>query len=339
MSDFADHRVQSDSPLSRKLLSTAFALLSIAASFFGGAATAQEKFPSRPIEIVVPAPAGGSLDTAFRILEPSLSARLGVPLVILNRPGASGTIGMASVIRARADGYTVAATSSSTLTVVNLTAKNLTYSLRDFISVGNYATDAGAIVVAADAPWKTLEDFVSDARTNPGKITYGSYGIGSLSALNIKAIELAFGLDLVNVPFPGAPQANLAVVGKHIDMSASPLSAVAAFLRDGKARALVTTADTRLPSFPDVPTMTEKNVHQGNLKLLLGLYVVAGTPDARVSVLAKALEDTVTEPAVVQALVRAGMIVEFSDCRRARWLLEREYDDVMELGRKMNLSK
>jgi tripartite-type tricarboxylate transporter receptor subunit TctC len=80
-------------------------------------------------------------------------------------------------------------------------------------------------------------------------------------------------------------------------------------------------------------------VHQGNLKLLLGLYVVAGTPDARVSVLAKALEDTVTEPAVVQALVRAGMIVEFSDCRRARWLLEREYDDVMELGRKMNLSK
>jgi len=106
MSDFTDHRVQSDSPLSRKLLFTACALLSIAATFFGGAATAQEKFPSRPIEIVVPAPAGGSLDTAFRILEPSLSARLGVPLVILNRPGASGTIGMASVTRARADGYT-----------------------------------------------------------------------------------------------------------------------------------------------------------------------------------------------------------------------------------------
>ena len=162
-------------------------LLSLAHGTWTGL-SAEERFPAHPVHLIVPAPAGGSLDIGIRIIEPRLSALLGAPIVIVNRSGASGAVAMAAVAKAPADGYTLAATSTSTLTVISLT-QNLPYGLDSFIPIGNYAVDAGMIVVRSDAPWKTLDEMVEHARQFPGKLTYGSYGVGSLSTLNMEAIK------------------------------------------------------------------------------------------------------------------------------------------------------
>jgi tripartite-type tricarboxylate transporter receptor subunit TctC len=146
-------------------------LLSLAHGTWTGL-SAEERFPAHPVHLIVPAPAGGSLDIGIRIIEPRLSAFLGAPIIIVNRSGASGAVAMAAVASAPADGYTLAATSTSTLTVISLT-QNLPYGLDSFIPIGNYAVDAGMIVVRADAPWKTLDELVEHARQFPGKLRMG----------------------------------------------------------------------------------------------------------------------------------------------------------------------
>jgi tripartite-type tricarboxylate transporter receptor subunit TctC len=290
------------------------------------------------VHLIVPAPAGGSLDIGVRIIEPQLSTRLGAPVVIVNRPGASGAVAMAAVASAPADGYTLAATSTSTLTVISLTQR-LPYGIDSFIPIGNYAVDAGAIVVRADAPWRTLDELVAHARQFPGKLTYGAYGAGSLSTLNMEAIKSAYGIDVLNVPYPGAPQAILAVIGKQVDIGATPYSAVASFLQAGSLRPLVTSADARLPAWPDVPTMSEKGVRHGKLKLTLGLYAPAGTPAPVVAALERALREAAADPDVSAGLGKASMLVQYEDGPSVRRLLESEHADVMELGRETGLAK
>ena len=151
------------------------AISAVLLSITQGACTglwAEERLPAHPVHLIVPAPAGGSLDIGIRIIEPRLSALLGAPIVIVNRSGASGAVAMAAVASAPADGYTLAATSTSTLTVISLT-QNL-HGLDSFIPIGNYAVDAGMIVVRADAPWKTLDELVEHARRQPFHPEYGS---------------------------------------------------------------------------------------------------------------------------------------------------------------------
>jgi len=144
-------------------------LLSLAHGTWTGL-SAEERFPAHPVHLIVPAPAGGSLDIGIRIIEPRLSAFLGAPIVIVNRSGASGAVAMAAVASAPADGYTLAATSTSTLTVISLT-QNLPYGLGSFIPIGNYAVDAGMIVVRSDAPWtswsSTRGNFPASLRMGP----------------------------------------------------------------------------------------------------------------------------------------------------------------------------
>ena len=325
--------------LRQTCLASLFAFSICTFGAMSGKVLALEKFPTRPIQIIVPAPAGGSLDIGIRILQPPLSTLLGVPLIIVNRAGASGVVGMSAVASAIPDGYTLAATSSSTLTVVHLTSPDLKYSNRDFIPIGNYAVDVGVIVVRADAPWKTLDDLIDYARKHPGQLTSGSYGAGSLSTLNMEAVKGTFSLEILDVPFQGAPQAILAVLGRQIDIGSAPYSAVAPFLKDGSLRALVTSADDRLPPWPAVPTLSEKGVRHAKLKLMLGLYAPAATPDPIVASLADSLRQAIKDPAASAALEKDGMFVQYQDSDTARQLLESEYTDVIALGREMRLLK
>jgi tripartite-type tricarboxylate transporter receptor subunit TctC len=195
------------------------------------------------------------------------------------------------------------------------------------------------IVVRADAPWKTLDELVEHARQFPGKLTYGSYGVGSLSTLNMEAIKGTYGIDVLNVPYPGAPQAILAVVGKQVDIGATPYSAVASFLQAFTLRALVTSADARLPTWPDVPTLSEKGVRHAKLKLMLGLYAPARTPAPVVAALERALQEAAADPQVSASLGKASMFIQYEDSQGLRRLLESEYADVVELGREMGLVK
>jgi tripartite-type tricarboxylate transporter receptor subunit TctC len=280
------------------------------------AAAAEDAYPVRPILVVVPAPAGGALDIAFRAIRPALSVELGMPMAIENKAGASGVIGMESVALARPDGYTLAATATSTLTLVNASAPSVPYAPGDFIPIGNYALDFTILVVRADAPWRSLAELARYARTHPGQLSYGSAGPGTLSTLAMESVKAAFGLDIVQVPYPGAPQVTNALLGRQLEIGAVPLSSAAPLLRDGSLRAVVTTAPRRPAFFPDVPTLAEAGVPRAMRALAIGLYAPAGTPPFAIDRLARALRRTIGSAPVIAGLQEAGLSVEYEDGAR-----------------------
>lgn len=298
-------------------------------------AEAADAYPKRPILVVIPVAAGGALDIAFRTVRPALSADLGMPMAIVNKAGASGIVGMQSVAIAKPDGYTLAATSTSTLTVVRASAPSVPYTIDAFTPIGNYAFDSTTIVVRADAPWRNLADLRRDAEKNPGKLSYGAAGAGTASAFNMEAIKDAFGLDIVQVPYPGARQAVNGVLSGRLEIGAIPLSSAALLLRDGTLRALATAAAQRPSSFPDIPTLAEAGYARLPLELAIGLYAPAGTPQTVIDILSRALRRTVRSTPVIAALEKAGLAVRYEDGASVRKRLIEEYRDVVDPGRRL----
>src|SRR5215813_13132257 len=163
-----------------------------------------QAYPTRPVEFIIPFAPGGPTDTAIRLIQPQLSASLGAPVVLVNKAGGGGAIGMDAVAKARPDGYTLAATVRSTLTILPATQPDVPYKISDFAIIGSYVVDSQVILVKAGAPWKTLEELVEFAKKNPGKLSYGSAGLGTNSFFTMELLKLTYGLDLTHVPFGGS---------------------------------------------------------------------------------------------------------------------------------------
>jgi tripartite-type tricarboxylate transporter receptor subunit TctC len=281
-------------------------------------------YPSRPIEFIVPFAPGGPTDIAIRLIQPQLAANLGVSVVLVNKAG-GGALGMDAVSKAKPDGYTLAATVRSTLTILPATQPDVTYRLSDFAPIGSYAFDSGVVLVKATAPWKTLEELVDHARKNPGKLTYGSAGLGTNSFFNMELLKQAYGLDMAHVPFGGSGPVKNALLGGHVQLGAGALSAMLSVVRSGDLVALVTSAGRRLPAIPNVPTMTEKGHPDASLSTWMELYAPAKTPRSVV--------------AVIAAVEKAGLVVEHHDPEATRKLVEREYEAVTAIVKKLGPGK
>jgi tripartite-type tricarboxylate transporter receptor subunit TctC len=315
------------------------AIIGVVAALSAPTAGAQDKYPSRQIQAIVPFPPGGVIDAAVRILQPPMAAHLGVPIVIVNRAGAGGVTGTAAAASAAPDGYTVLASPSTTITLAGVTNANLPYKLDDFIPVGTYGTDVGVIVVHADSPWKTFEDLIAHARQNPGKLSYASPGAGSVSSFVVKAIAAQHDLQMVEVPFQGSPPANTALLGKQVDLATVAFSTAAPMVEAGTLRALVVSSEQRLPGHPNVPTLAEKGVRNASLGLALGFYFPKGTPNATVELFSGALGVAMKNRSTVESLEKAGLLVKYSGLPDAQRQLQTEHQQVLELGRKLNLVK
>jgi tripartite-type tricarboxylate transporter receptor subunit TctC len=300
-----------------------------------GAMAQDAAYPARAIQVIVPATPGGPVDTGIRMIEPRLSALLGTPLVLLNRPGASGIVGMSGVATAAPDGYTIGAGVNSTFTIVHTSGSTVPYEMDSFVLIGNYATDVSILAVNPDSPWKTFEELIAFASGNPGKLTYGSAGIGTVSSLGMQSITNAFKLDLTPVPFAGGAQLAIAVLGRHVDIGLVPYSTGAPTLREGKLRPLATTAAARLPGLPDTPTLGEKGLSIKGLNLVLGLYAPKGLSEGNTNVLVNALHQTITDPSVGAKLDAVGLFAQYENPAGARERLEHEYHDIVELDRKL----
>ena len=303
------------------------------------APAAAQPYPTRPVEFVIPFAPGGPTDTAIRIIQPQLAANLGAAVVLVNKPGGGGAVGMDGVAKARPDGYTLAATVRSTLTILPATQPDVTYKIADFAVIGSYAIDSGVILVKAGAPWKTLEAFVEYARKNPGTVTYGSAGLGTNSYFNMELLQQAYGLTLSHVPFNGSGPVKNAILGGHVPIGAAALSAVLSVIRSGDIVALATSAGKRVAAIPGTPTMTEKGQPEASLSTWMELYAPARTPRAIVDRLAAALEKTMKDPAVIAAIDKAGLAVEYHDPAATLRLVERENDIVVRLAKKLNLGQ
>jgi tripartite-type tricarboxylate transporter receptor subunit TctC len=316
-----------------KQLALAATCAALAAMAFDADVRAQEPFPTRPVQVIVPATAGGPVDTAVRMIAPALETALGQSIVLLNRPGASGTVGMHDVATAEPNGYTVGQGVNSIFTITRISGTTVPFTLDDFSLLGNYATDVSVLAVSADAPWRTLDDIVDYVHGNPGKLNYASAGVGTVSSLSMQALAHHFKLTMVAVPFQGGAQLTTAILGRQVDIGMVPYTTGAAMFESGKLRALVTTASQRLPKLADVPTLAEKGLAANGLNLIMGLYAPRGLSDGIRSTLVDAVAKAAKDPAFVAKIEAIGLFGQYEDPAKARSRLESEYADIVALNR------
>jgi tripartite-type tricarboxylate transporter receptor subunit TctC len=257
-------------------LAAAFAALAWAA----GLAAAQEPYPSRPVQIVVPFPPGGVADVVARALAPSLERNLKQPVVIVNKSGAAGAVGMQFAATSKPDGYTLllGLVSISTIPEVDkLFGRQPKYTREHFVGIARIAADPPILVVRAESPWKTMKELVEDAKKRPGEIVYSSSGPYGASHVPMELFMQAAGIKMRHLPTTGGNPAMTAVLGGHAEMWASPPALAYGHIRAGKLRVLANFGAQRLAALPDVPTLRELG-HNVEYYLWAGLFAPKDVP-------------------------------------------------------------
>jgi tripartite-type tricarboxylate transporter receptor subunit TctC len=254
------------------------ALLLLCALLAAGSARADD-YPSKSIRLIVPFAAGGAVGAVARVLSTPLSASLGQPVVIDNRGGAGGIIGMDAVAKAAPDGYTLLLAHSGLTYMPGLYKKLPFDPVKDFAGVITAVSGSYVLAVSAQAPFKSVAELIAYAKANPGKLTYGSAGIGSTLHLAAEFFRRAAGIEILHVPYKGAAQATTDLVGGQVQMMFGPLVAIMPLADAGKLRALAVTSARRSALAPNVPTMIESGIPGFEVTGWYGLAAPAGTPE------------------------------------------------------------
>ena len=250
---------------------------------------AAQGYPNQPIKLIAPFPPGGSVDIMARLISEPLAAQLGGRIVVDNRSGASGNIGMEAAARAAPDGYTVVLNTIPLVTNQSL-FKNLTWDpIRDFVHVGMVATAPHVLVVPRKIKANSVAELLAQARANPGKMNYASAGIGTTFHFCAEMFKDTTGVNIVHVPYKGGGPALVDTLSGQVDMSFPTLSAALPHIRAGTLRALAVTSAKRSSLLPDVPTMQEAGVKDFEFQQWLALLAPAGTPQPVVARLNQAL--------------------------------------------------
>ena len=253
---------------------------------------AAAQYPSQPIKLIAPFPPGGSVDIMARLIADPLSAQLGGRIVIDNRSGASGNLGMEAAARAAPDGYTLVLNTIPLVTNVSLFSKLSWDPIRDFAPIGMVATAPHALVVPKRMTVNNVQELIALARANPGKLNYASAGTGTTFHFCAELFKETTGVNIVHVPYKGGGPALVDTLSGQVDMSFPTLSAVLPHVKAGNLKALAVTSPTRSALLPDVPTMQEAGVQDFQFAQWLALLAPAHTPHAVVGTLSEALKRT-----------------------------------------------
>ena len=305
------------------MLRTVFAVL-LAATAAGAAA--QDNYPNKPIQMVVPFPPGGVADITGRPTAQAMTKILKQPIVIVNKPGAGGAIGMATVAKGRTDGYTLlmALSSVSIIPVAErLQGRTPSYSLKELAPIALISADPTVLVVRADGPYKTLKDLVAAAKANPGKINYSSSGVYGTLHVAMEIFAHAAGARLYHIPYQGGGPAVTALVGGQVEALASGPSAAMGQLKAGRMRALAVWGDKRLASLPDVPSMKELG-YNAEFYIWSGLFAPAGTPPAIVNRLRDTVRQGVNDPEFRDAMAKIETPIAYLDAPEFAKFVERD---------------
>jgi tripartite-type tricarboxylate transporter receptor subunit TctC len=264
-----------------------------------------QQWPTQTIRVVVPLTAGSAVDVVPRIVLEQVSAQIGQSIVVENRTGASGTIGVRSVATSPPDGYTLLAHSSA-IVVSPYTVANAHYDpVKDFVAVAPLANLPNVLVVAPSLKVRTVQEFVANAKKR--RITYGSAGVGTPVHLAMEKFRLAAGFEGDFIPFRGAPEVLTEVMTGRVDAYYAPLSAALEFIRDGKLVALSVSSIQRSAALPDIPTSLEAGYPNSDLNFWIGIFAPAGTPNAVVARLNREIVTALANPAVREKLTNQGV--------------------------------
>ena len=306
----------------KKLFSIVAVVLSIATSAFAG-------YPEKPITAIVPFPPGGSTDTIARAMAAKMSEKLGQPVIVENKPGATGAIGAALVKRAPADGYTFMVASIGVYAVNPFLQKNLAYDPQKDFDLLTVAVRAPNVLVAnPKVPANTVAELIAYLKKNPEKVTFASSGAGSSDHLTAALFWQETGTSGIHVPYKGGAPAITDLIGGHADVSFQNLNVVVGHIKAGKLKALAITGEKRATQLPQVPTLSEAGVKNVNVFSWQGVAAPKGLPKAVKEKLVNAMISTLNDPAFKQKMTDTGFEIvansseqfdKFLDQELARW--------------------
>jgi len=280
-----------------------------------GLAAAQSAYPTKPITMIVPFPPGGLADVVGRPVAEAMGRELGQSVIVENKPGAGGGIGMAYASKAAPDGYTILMSLSSFTVLPEadvVIGRSPMYTLNSLRPIARFTADPTVLAVRADAPWKTVKDFIDDAKKRPGAINYGSSGNYGTMHVPMEILAQNAGIKLTHVPYTGAGPAVVALLGGQIDAVSSGPATVLQQVKAGKLRVLAHWGNARLQTLPDVPSLKESG-YEAEYAQWSGLFVPAGTPDAVVQKLRAAARAAANDPKVKEVILNAGSPILYQD--------------------------
>jgi tripartite-type tricarboxylate transporter receptor subunit TctC len=266
------------------------------------------KYPSKTISIIVPWNPGGRTDTVARIVAPALQKAIGESVVVLNKPGSVGYIGMKAVATARPDGYTLGMGGAGLVVRQYTGVSKIRW--EEYKWIGQIYTASATVSVYAESPWKTIGELIDYARKNPTKVKHGNTGRGGTTHLFSEGFANAAGIKLSQFAYKGDSRAMMAVASKEVDVGCSPLAAVRPLMEAGKIRVLALQSDKRSQQFPNIPTLKEKGINWSS-GTFEGLIVTKGTPDNIVAIVERALEKAMKDPDVAKAFSKLDLVVEY----------------------------
>ncbi len=303
-----------------------------------GGAFAQQ-FPSGPVSIVVPLAPGDAADISARTMAEEMARRLGVPVLVVNRPGAGGAVGAASVVQAKKDGQTILFAQNSALTFrPAVDPQSVSYDAqKDLVPLGISSRTPSVLVVRADAPYRSFAELIDYAKKNPGQVRVGHPGVGSVGEFCIRLINALTGAEMVPVPHTGAAPAVIALRGGHIEGVVLALGALVAHIRAGTLRGLATS--NRVAEYADIPTLKELGHREELFGVWFSYLAPAGIPEDARKALVVAIEQAVTSPAVAAKLAPLGILQAYASPEAQAAEMREEFRRVTEMVKKAGLTK
>lgn len=292
-----------------------------------------EVYPSRPVRLIVPYAPGGVSDITGRIVAQKMGELLGQPMVVENRAGAGGMVGTGSVAKSEPDGHTIVLSSLSAYAIGPKMVKAPLYdAIRDFTPIAPVALSPTILTVNTSLPFQSLRDVVAYAKANPGKLTYGSSGIGSVAHISAEVLRASTGVELVHVPYKSAAQAYPDMIAGSVSMIFDALPSAIQHIKSGKVRPIAMMSDRRASLLPDVPTFAEAGFAEATLRLWVGLHGPANLPAAIVQKLSETAAKAVASPDVRERFTSVGLDAYSTSPREFAELVR---GDVERLGRMM----
>jgi tripartite-type tricarboxylate transporter receptor subunit TctC len=297
-----------------------------------------QPYPSKPIRIIVPFPPGDSLDTMSRLISPTLLERLGQNIVVDNRAGAAGQLGLELGARAPADGYTLVGGQGGNLVVQPHTYKKLAYDpLKDFAPVAISTTNYLVLVTSLTVPFKSVTELIAYGKANPGKLSFASNGEGGFVHMAIEMLRTQAGFTYLHVPYKGGVQIMTELIAGRMDATILGVGAATPFIRSGRVRLLAVTSPTRVEQYPDAPTIAEAGVPGYDSRGWFGYLAPAGTPPKIVALLNKEINRAMMMPDVREKLNAIGLTVVAETPESFAQTLKSDYEKYGKLIRAIGL--
>ena len=289
--------------------SFAVGLTALGASTFGVKSGAADKYPSHPIKILVPAGPGGPSDIVARLASQALTEALGQSGVVDHRPGAGGVIAARELVKSAPDGYTLLCGGTAMLAVIPALSRTAGYDpTRDFTPIAEMMNAFQVLVVRSSAPWKSIEDLLSYAKANPGKLNFAHIGPGHLTHLAGELLMANAGVSILGVPYRGTGESLTAVLGGSVEMTFESIAIVLPLIREGTLRGLAVTGRNRTPLAPELPTLSEAGLTDYEVTTFFGAIAPAGTPKPIVQLLNATLNDALSKPSAQQMFANLGAV-------------------------------